>query len=398
MSQLKFLDDGYFRYCTTPRQVEYLTLYLESQSTEVIGEKLNVNPSTVRKSLRALMGRAAQQGYSPHHSMTHTAPDGYKVKGTSTLYDAETGEAKIQWVKTDIDKERQEQLLNEFIDSLIQRLETVKPLPKIPTPKIKNSDLISVYPMGDPHIGLYAWGAETGEDYDCDIAERDLLAAFGYLIEKSPPSEVGLILNLGDFFHSDSSKNTTTKGTDVDVDGRYSRVLEIGMELMIKAVEMALRKHKKVIVRNNRGNHDSESSRALSLAMKYAFKSNDRVEIWPTEKEFFCYQFGQCMFTSCHGDMVKPKDMPMLMATHFPDVWGATQFRYAKQGHIHHFTEKEDNGVITTTYNTLAASDAWHFRSGYLSQRNMFCEVYHRDLGLQEKFQYMIPRDFSKLR
>ncbi len=119
--------------------------------------------------------------------------------------------------------------------------------------------------MGDPHIGMYSWHKETGEDFDCDIAERDLLGAMRYLVDKAPPSETAIILNLGDFFHSDSMNNTTTKGTRVDIDGRYSRVLRIGIELMISAVNMALEKHKKVVVRNNRGNHDSETSKVLSV-------------------------------------------------------------------------------------------------------------------------------------
>jgi len=152
--------------------------------------------------------------------------------------------------------------------------------------------------MGDPHIGMYAWAEETGEDFDCGIAERDLKSAMAYLVDKSPPSDIGVILNLGDFFHSDSGANTTTKGTRVDVDTRYSRVLRIGIELMISAINMALEKHKKVIVCNNRGNHDAETSKVLSIVLMYAYKDNPRVTIWPPEKEFFCYEFGKCMFTT----------------------------------------------------------------------------------------------------
>ena len=38
------------------------------------------------------------------------APDGWRVKGTSTLYDAD-GNAKLQWVKTTADMERQRELM-----------------------------------------------------------------------------------------------------------------------------------------------------------------------------------------------------------------------------------------------------------------------------------------------
>ncbi|MCP3681828.1 MAG: hypothetical protein GY861_03985 [bacterium] len=399
---IRDLTEEYYQFCGSEIQEEYLKLYLESgnrpdeRSSNIVAKKAKRSEGVVRRSLALIVANAAKQGYAPNCDINTPVPEGYKIRGTSTLYDDE-GNKKIQWVKTDVDKERQEELMREWIEHLGETIEAYKPLKKIPAPKRANKDLLTVYPMGDPHIGMYSWCKETGEDFDCDIAERDLLAAMRYLVDKSPPSETAIILNLGDFFHTDSTNNTTTKGTRVDVDSRYSRVLRIGIELMISAVNMALEKHKKVIVRNNRGNHDSETSKILSIVLMYAYKNNSRVEIWPPEKEFFCYQFGGVMIASCHGDMVKIKDMPSLMATHFPKIWGGTIFRYAFQGHVHHKQVVENNGVVSKTYNTLAASDSWHFNSGYMSNRSMELEVYHKDLGMIESYMYSIPRDFSQL-
>ena len=96
------------------------------------------------------------------------------VKGTSTLYDSKTGEPKIQWVKTQADKESQ---LLAMQEALLETFSNVQPLPAIRSPKHSNKDLLSVIPMGDPHIGMYAWKDEAGEDFDTDIASKDLKEA-----------------------------------------------------------------------------------------------------------------------------------------------------------------------------------------------------------------------------
>ena len=246
--------------------------------------------------------------------------------------------------------------------------------------------------MGDPHIGMYAWASETGEDYDCDIAEKNLREAMAYLIDKAPPSETAIILNLGDFFHGDSSANTTTRGTNVDVDGRWARVLEIGVTLMIDCVYMALKKHKKVIVKNNIGNHDAHTSQVLSICMRHAFKGNKRVEIAEPANPFFVYEFGKCMIFSTHGDKVKPKTAQGIVSNYYPEIWGRTEHRLGLFGHFHHEFKEEVNGLLVEIFNTLASSDAWHSASGYRSKRNMKLLVLDKEEGEIERYTYNLSR------
>ena len=76
-------------------------------------------------------------------------------------------------------------------------------------------------PIGDPHIGMYAWSEEAGEDFDTDIARNDLLNASRSLFNASPDADRCLIANLGDFFHSDNQSNRTARsGAALDVDTR----------------------------------------------------------------------------------------------------------------------------------------------------------------------------------
>ena len=61
--------------------------------------------------------RLARQGWSPEHDMVKTVPDGFHLKGTSTLY-GKDGEQKLQWVKSNIDHERLAELMKEAVKAL----------------------------------------------------------------------------------------------------------------------------------------------------------------------------------------------------------------------------------------------------------------------------------------
>ena len=156
--------------------------------------------------------------------MTKAAAPGFLVKGTSTLYDAD-GEQKAQWVKTTATANRDD-LLRESIAAAFDDWRGVGRIAA--APKHTTDELLSIYPMGDPHLGLYTWGEETGEDLDLKIAEDNLCEAVRRLVACSPKSQTCIFLNLGDFFHSDTQDNRTARsGHALDVDTRWSKVLGV---------------------------------------------------------------------------------------------------------------------------------------------------------------------------
>jgi len=375
-------------FCETDKERRTVELCIEHGGTTKAAPYIGVNERTARKHLQLIRERAK----TPRDligSLDEPVASPMAIKGTSTLYDAETGEAKIAWIKTDLDKQQQLEQLLETIDNAFS---SYKPLKRIKAPKKVEKDKMVVLPLGDPHLGLYAWSEEAGEDFDCDIAERNLRQALAYLIDKAPPAEHCIILNLGDFFHGDNVGNTTTRGTDVDVDGRWGRVFDIGMVLMIDAVNLALSRFKKVTVRNNPGNHDRHTGQALSIAMKYIFKDNPRIEIAEPSNPYFIYEFGNNMLFSTHGDGLKPKQAQGFIANAYAEMWGRCEHRLALFGHYHHEDRKEDSGLIVEIFNTLASSDAWHHASGYRSKRNMKCIVLDREDGEIERYTFSLKR------
>lgn len=336
-----------------------------------------------RAIIRRLKKRAAASGVAPDQDMTKQTAEGFSVKGTSTLYD-EAGNLKLQWVKTNADQDQQLTKLVEAMENAFNSYKGESIASVIPL--ASDEDLLSVYPMGDPHFGMYAWSEEAGEDFDCDIAERDLCEAVKRLVARSPLSHTAIILNLGDFFHSDTQDNRTARsGHALDVDTRWSKILHIGAKAMIQCVYSALEKHKKVIVKNVIGNHDDHTSQALSLALSLYFENNNRVKVDTSPSKFWYYQHGQVLLGTTHGDTAKPDKLGGIMSVDMPKEWGETKHRYWYTGHIHSKNSMELHGCLWESFRTLAAKDAWHAGQGYRSARDMQSIHLHKDFGEVER-------------
>src|SRR5580704_770042 len=85
--------------------------------------------------------------------------------------------------------------------------------------------LLTLYPVADEHLGLLAWGAETGESWDVKIAKRAIMRCMSQLVSETPPSALAVLLDLGDGMHANDQRNVTpASGHQLDVDGRYPQV------------------------------------------------------------------------------------------------------------------------------------------------------------------------------
>ena len=216
----------------------------------------------------------------------------------------------------------------------------------------------------------------------------------GELVAYSPAASTAIVLSLGDFFHTDSSNNTTARSNNaLDVDTRRSKVVKIGVKLMISVIEMALQKHKRVMVRCLPGNHDNETTPTLAIALWAFFHNEPRVEVDISASRFFYHQFGKTLICATHGDMAKLSDMPGITAARHPEMWGETRFRYALGGHVHHKSKicQEYNGMICETFQVLPPADAWHTSMGYGAGRSMTSITYSLDRGEVSRNTVSVP-------
>jgi hypothetical protein len=68
--------------------------------------------------------------------------------------------------------------------------------------------------------------------------------------------------------------------------------------------------------------------------------------------------------------MTKLKDLPMIMASEASEHWSKSKVREVHVGHFHHRRIQnplvEHNGVVTRILPSLSATDAWHYKSGFV--------------------------------
>ncbi len=343
---------------------------------------------------RGRWDKTTREGRAPE-DVEHL-PDPKKVTKISTLYD-QTGRVTQQWIAEKPEDAAREALWRAFA---LEMAAKVTPLKPIAAPRrALNKDLLTVYPVGDHHTGMYAWGLETGEaDWDLKIAERTLAQAVDHLVAAAPPSETALAAFMGDFLHYDSYSPVTPANRNLlDADSRFPKMVQAGVRSMRRMVSRLLEKHRFVCIIVEPGNHDPASSVFLVECLRAAFENEPRVKIDTSPRPFHYFEFGLNLIGTTHGDGVKLDKLPAIMAADVPEMWGRAKFRVWLTGHVHHESKREFPGCKVETLEVLPPADAWAAKNGYRSARGMKAIVFHREHGEQAR-HVVNPGMFKKAR
>jgi len=222
------------------------------------------------------------------------------------------------------------------------------------------------------------------------IARDTLLRSASELYNCSPNSRTAVLLDLGDYTHSNDQSNATPANKhQLDVDGRFPKIVKEAVKVRRSLIEMALQKHERVIYRGLPGNHDPEVAQMLSIALALFFENNSRVEVDDDPSDFWFYRHGLVMLAGNHGHRTKPMDLPGVMASYRPDIWGATKHRFAFSGHIHHERSGEKHGARWETLRTIAPRDAYGHQHGFMSGRELISITYSARRG--QRLRQFIP-------
>lgn len=370
----------------TDLQWKYLEAWGKYGSTRKAAKALDVSSSLISLSLKAVHRKAAKAGYAPDYDLTRPVPDGYMLKGASTYYGMD-GEVRGQWIKSQVDKDRQAELFKAMMDGFTEELPRAKAVPLTPsysgTEGCTSEHLMACYPIGDHHMGMLAWGIETGESYDMKIAERLLLGAIDHLVDRSPACDVTTIINLGDFMHYDSFEVVTpTSRNALDADSRYPKMVRYAIRSLRYTIERALIRHQHVNVITEIGNHDLSSSIFMMECLHNVYEKEPRVTIDTSPRHYHYFTHGKVLVGTHHGHGVKKlESLPLIMATDMPKEWGEAEFRYIWTGHIHHDTVKDIRGTKVESFRVLPPTDAWAAQKGYRTSRDMKCIMLHKEYG-----------------
>lgn len=340
-----------------------------------ISDKYDI--STRNVSIRK--ARLAKKGVGHGGDVTRLVPDGYKIKGTSTLTD-ELGNTKLQWVKTDTDAERQYELMKAAVEGLCADINPVAPTPY---PKKKqNSNLLNLYTVSDFHLGMLAWADETGDDWDMRIAEDLFARWFDAAFRQAPDAATGVINLLGDFAHFDSLDAVTpASGHVLDADTRYQKLVRYMIRMVRRVISKALVKHKLVKLVIVQGNHDESGMIWLAEMFHTLYANEPRVHVDTSADVYKMIQHGKTTLFFHHGHKCKFDAIEPVMIAKFRKAFGESEYSYAHVGHLHHQKIVESRNMVVEQHRTLAAKDAYASRGGWMSKRSANVITYSADFG-----------------
>lgn len=379
----------------TENQLSYVTSYIELKSNKKVAKLYQRNESSIRRSLKSVKNKFTLRSNAVPANMNDPLPEALNVKGTSTMYDQD-GNRRMHWVKTERGRE---EIYQDLVDSMS---DLAQELPKIPKSKRESNkvdpELLTVYPLGDPHIGLLCYTPEVGQDWDLEIAESIFLPLMDNLVSVAPPSEECLIIDLGDFWHYDGMEQKTMRsGHKVDADGRPSKMIQVGFRIMRQMIESALRVHKTVHVKIMPGNHDDLGSIFLRVALLHIYQGEPRVKVDQSPNVFQYFDWGKNLIGIHHGDKCKMAQLPMVMAADQAKSWGTSEFRHWYVGHFHNdsthvFSGKDMQGCKVETFRTIVGTEGYAHEAGYRSPQDGKAIVLHKEFGEIERYTVNIDR------
>lgn len=348
------------------------------QSVRGAARLLGIPRSTFRDRLQSAQ-RAL--GIAPGATVNVAVPEGLRTSRTTVQYD---GEGKIinEWRRMSPDI----QALKQVADTLCAQVEGK--CPKLPKPdKDLPDDVLFHVGLWDQHIGMLAHALETGEDYDLKIAEKLVVGAVAKLVSEAGEFGKAALVCGGDLFHSDTRKAITERGGNhLDVDSRQFKIWEVATRILHTCVELIASKCNSIKLIVIPGNHDWESSFHLARLLEAYYRNEKRVDVVNTPATRQYIHHGVCLLGFHHGHLVKPKDLPSLMAVEMPKEWGQSTVRHWFMGHIHRNVVESMHGVVMEHMESLVSPDAWSAEMGYIgSQRRLTGFLWHAKHGLRKR-------------
>lgn len=329
--------------------------------------------------IRIRKAKLAKKGVGHGRDVSHLVPDGYKIKGTSSLVD-EFGNTKLQWVKTDTDAERQVELMKAVIEGMKSEITPVVPVKAVRTKR--DDKLLNLYTVSDFHLGMLAWADESGDDWGMKIAEDLFSRWFGAAFQKAPDAGTGVINLLGDFAHFDSLVAVTpASGHALDADTRYQKLVRYMIRMVRRVVGMALVKHKNVRLLIVQGNHDESGMIWLAEMFSTLYDNEPRVFVDTSPDVYKMVQHGKTTLFFHHGHKARFDAIEPVMIAKFRKAFGESVYSYAHVGHLHHQKIAESRNMIVEQHRTLAAKDAYASRGGWMSGRSANVITYSAEYG-----------------
>jgi hypothetical protein len=308
-------------------------------------------------------------------------PERMNLTKTTVQY-GPNGEILNEWRRLKPEADFLETVANELC-KIVDGKSPVLPVP--PRPVI--SDFMLEIPLFDVHFGKYAWSEETGTDFDLKLCEALTVGTVSRMVAEAGEFGSALLVIGGDFLHADTRDAVTPKGKNLlDVDSRYFKVWEVATQALHKCIALLSSKCNNVKIVVIPGNHDFESMFHLMRFLTAFYHTQPQIEVINNPRTRQYVHWGINLIGIAHGDVMKMKDFPSLMALEMPGAWAETTERTWHLGHLHKQMSDTRHGVLVEHLESLTATDAWHYQMGFVgSPRRISGFMWHKKWGLKRR-------------
>lgn len=283
-------------------------------------------------------------------------------------------------------KPKQYDVLIEDIEAMFARLDSDYSK-KVSKYDVSEGDKLLLIDISDLHMNLQASMFVTGNEYNCDIAEKLFFYVIQNIIDRTKDKQFERVIFCvgGDMLNSDTLSSTTTKGTPQQDDLHSYDAYERVFDMTIKGIEMLKDTYKCLIdVIYVAGNHDLTNGYKLSKTIDawYRLDENVNVDYRPTARKYV--KFGKTLFMFAHD--AKEKDLPAVISDEARDVWSEIETTEVFLQHLHKETDSiiESNNMRIHRLPTISAMSDWSVRQGYGSKRQCKTFIFDKEDGLSD--------------
>ena len=272
----------------------------------------------------------------------------------------------------------------EKISEFFNKLDRNYSLPVLKTnTNYLNGNKMLLIDIADLHMNLQASMFTTGNEYNCDIAEK----LFFYVLEDIMTrtqcynfEEIVFCIG-GDMLNGDNLSGTTTKGTPQNNDLHFYDAYERLCAMTIKAIDL-LKERAKVNVIYVMGNHDEVTGFKLAKYIDAWFRHDDNVVV---DYSPFARKYKLYGKTLCFAHDGKVQKLPAIIADEARQYWSQAETVEVFLQHLH--TEQlllEDNNIRIQRLPTISARSKWTADNGYNSKRQCKTFIFDAEDGLTD--------------
>ncbi len=171
-----------------------------------------------------------------------------------------------------------------------------------------------------------------------------------------------VIGQLGDLFHSSQIKKSVTMAGTVLDDVNMEQAIKDARSFFDVLITECVRHSKQVTIEHAEGNHSGSIEYMFLLYLEAKYPD---IQVHAHNKYRQAFMLDNVAIMITHGQYGKRKDLPMLFATEFSDIWSKATTREIITGHFHTQQTNDYQGVIHRQLGTIKPNDSYEIENGW---------------------------------